>query len=891
MSIADPALARQVPQAAARRAREPDDRSFVATGAYSVGSRASLAALAAAGQLPPELDALRVEGWAAAGDGGAASYVWQASAPSHSLYVADSGPRGGYWVLAERVATLAMAGMLGGPLGADPSTDDRAAFVALLAYGTALGSLTIAMPMRRFRLSASVTTIPYLRIMCEPWASTDPKVSAGASADPRDQPGFVLDSGVTLYVERHNWWSDFSVSRPGLVPVSTIAEALARQASLLDGGDLIARAVGGPARRGIKLERINPWGGNRGIVMSVVPGAKLLGIYGDCGTSLIDMSNCGERIAIKDDVKQKPMLTASTEDVETIGISAIADNGSGKMRVTASSNITTAGLTTGQRIASDKIVGVSGSRWTVTVIDSTHFDLLDVTWASQTLLSGADFSFNPGGSSGVTALLSDGGYLRVQTIAAMPFLANQYAVIGLGDIDGEGFYKVRTVTSTTDFTLDVAATAPMLAATLADCELCAMPGNRFGYALKMVDTDGADLDGTSKGGSGVYCDSSNVKMTWSHEGGVVGELDLADRNSVGLYLGPAAQRFIQLGGAWKSTGTGMRMDMPNAVAARVKFIGVEFNDGGYASMDIISGGAQFFDPTGRGERRVRLASGIGASFFDGGEFTYENLIGSNIDKQRIDIAGAPSPDGDRSIREHIVGKRRFYSWQAGVPFLAVEIGPIGAQIQLPGPYADDAAATTAGVLPGEAYRTPSDVVWHGAGASASTPPLLIGATSGTTAKALTTSGAATSGTASGYSIATNRTAKRLRIDIIAQRNNGVGTGTNSECAMWVLDVLMSRGTGVTSTAVKRTAGLSSIAPTEYYDASGTEPSAWTVTLTTSNASLVCNVLGASGANIDWTAQITEVAVTVAPASPSSYRLLNAGGKRLLNAGGYRLKNA
>ena len=463
--------------------------------------------------------------------------------------------------------------------------------------------------------------------------------------------------------------------------------------------------------RSIELRNITLWGGNYGIDIQQTPGARIWGTYGDAGTTLIRVQDCGERIAIGGGWKQKPVLTATADDLTNISITAIADNGTGQLRITTASSVTAAGLTTGQKIATDKIVGVSGTRFTATVIDATHVDLLDVAWASQTLSPSADMSLNPGGSSALTAILDDGGKVRVQCAAALPFLVGHYALLGLGGVTGEGFYPVLTRTSSTDFTLDVATTPAILAATLASCELAVMTGNRLGPGVVGINCDGAKIEGSSKGGSGVYCDAANWTLEASHEGGIVGELDRADPSKVGLYLGGQTTRFVQFSGAYKSTGTAVRIEIANN--ANVAFFGTEFNDRGYAAIDIRSGGASFYNPRGRGDKRIRLASGVGVSNFYDGEFGPENLIGANTDKARIAFWGAPDASGDRTIRRIVAGTLIFQAWKTGT---ATEVGRmtnLGFQIQPPGPYANDAAAAAAGVALNELYRvTGGGTAWR-----------------------------------------------------------------------------------------------------------------------------------------------------------------------------------
>lgn len=678
--LADPSLIRQAPQAAARREATPEDRTFVATASYSLPSFTTLGTLAAAAQIPPVLMALRTEGRAAAGDGGGGVYVWQSAAPTvpSRFYVTDTGPRGGYWVLDGDEQRPEVAGAFGGALGADPATDDRAAFADLFSFlATKYGGGTVRLGNRRHRIATTLRTVPYLRIECNPGCTFDPRERAVDPFDVRDQPGFVLDAGASLEIEHHNTWERFSVSRPGLSPVSDLAGGLARQAALVSAGDLIVRSTSGTyARRGVMLRDMCIWGGARCIYFNNMPGVKLENLWGD-GDTFIYIENAGEGVNIRG-VKQKNTITNGSASIVTIGITAIGDNGSGQLRITAASDVVAAGLTTGQRIASDRISGVSGQRWTATVVSTTEVDLLDVAWPGPTLLSGADFSFQVGAASAVTALLDDAGNLRVQTAVSMPFQVGQYALISLGGVVGEGSYTVLTRTSATDFTLNVAATAPMLAATLADCELVAMPGNRTGWGLYAFNVDGAFVEGTSKGGNGAYIDATNWTFNWSHEGGVVGELDRYDPSKRALKLAGTTTRFAMFGGALKSCGIGCEIDL--ATPKDISFHGVEF-EGSVYCIDVVDGGAAFFDARKRGSGIINQQAAADGSDFYAGEFGPTDVAGTSTQKAKVFFHRAQG--STQNTREQVVGTEITKAWVSGTATETHRIGSDGVVFAMP----------------------------------------------------------------------------------------------------------------------------------------------------------------------------------------------------------------
>lgn len=687
----------------------------ITSDARAYSTTAILRGLLSAGAVPSSISSVHTHGCDTVGDNGGLLWVWQsatpswlASDPAGYTWIQDASPRAGYWVPADFIVHAAAVGAHGGALGADPATDERARFVALFAYLAAKhGGGTVVLGNRRHRIATTLTTVPYLTIRCEPGCFFDPRERSSDPFDVRDQPGFVLDLGASFAFEHHNTWENFSVSRPGLAPNSTFTESLDKQAALAAAGDLIIRATSGTyARRGVTMRGLCVWGGNRCFYLNNTPGIRLMDLWGD-GNTFIDIQNSGESVTFYN-VKQKNTITNGAAELKTIGLTAIADNGSGFVRLTADEDIIAAGLTTGQRIASDRVTGISGQRQTATVVSTTEFDLLDVAWAGQTLLSNADFSFQVGAASAVTALLDDGGKLRVQTAINMPFQVGHFALISLNGVTGEGFYAITKRTAANDFTLDVTATAPMLAATLANCELVAMPGNRTGWGIYAFNVDGAEVSGTSKGGNGVYIDAANWVLKWSHEGGIVGELDRYDPSKIGLKLAGTTTRFSQQGGAWKSVGIGCEIDL--STPKDVAFFGVEF-EGSVANINIVNGGAAFFDARRRGSGIIAQGAAADNSDFFAGEYDDSNVTGTATQKAKV--AFDREPGATASERGSIVGTEIVKAWVSGTATEVARFSSAGTTITPPGPYANDAAAAAAGIAVGQLYRvTGGGAAWR-----------------------------------------------------------------------------------------------------------------------------------------------------------------------------------
>lgn len=156
---------------AAEDAEAAADRAAVSAGGAVVWFATRSAARDAAGDasIPETASVVRTEGYAAAGDGGDAAYVWADALPAWSaddpddrLSFADASDRGGYWILAEETPSVLAAGAVGvqpHPTRAEHiwptevANDVLPALVALDAYLAARGGGVIRVPYLQFWLS------------------------------------------------------------------------------------------------------------------------------------------------------------------------------------------------------------------------------------------------------------------------------------------------------------------------------------------------------------------------------------------------------------------------------------------------------------------------------------------------------------------------------------------------------------------------------------------------------------------------------------------------------------------------------------------------------------------------------------------------------------------
>jgi hypothetical protein len=821
-------------------------------------SRAAAEAAAAAGEIPAIVTAIRIEGWATRGDGGASVYVRVTSAPAHSLYFLDAS--GGFWELDEAEPHFAMAGILGDDLGADPTTDCTDGWNALYAYLEARGGGEARYGWRNYFFADHADLPERCGVRGPPGQGRDPKFTGLSTTIEalHYQPGLVFATNKSLRYTDACFVMGCTVRRAGIVVHTDMEGALDRQVAF--NSILIAKWRAGDAT-GCTFAGNNLYGGEIGLdavsCNSLVEGEN----YGDC-TTLILARDSGETKKIKGS-KRKPILTTNAAiSPETISVVSIYDH-MGFVGVEVAESLSAAGLTTGQRVASDNLPEpYPGVRLTVTLIDDNNFYFPDTTWDPSYATydtSNSDFTFQPGGSSGLDSTTAPvyetaGGNIGVRTLIDMPFQVGHLAVFGAGSLPQSAFTHILTRVNARDFEInqpwptDAGEEAALLALDDALFELAAMPNTRLhkvgttagercqditgsylGYGVINSGGAGTYIEFASKGGGGLYLSDTATTVNGRVEGGTVGDLEMDAAGGIALHI--ANTRMTVLG-SYKSNSTGLRAEFASR-RHYVTTLGCEFVDNRTAAIWQSNGRGFYINSNTRGEGKT-LLDGIDTFWAFGGDIQPEGA--SSLQALSADqYTDLERSHWDTLDQETLTSVHTVWRWRGWVSGVLTDYGTLSAD-----GLALDVPLTAPNIT---------------------APIILTGSTSGTTAQALTLTGTAASGTSSGYTLDTSPTARALRIVVVAQRSNGTGAATNSESAVWDLNAIMSRGGSTGTTAVARTGGLGPLTPSHSYDATGTDSAAWTVTLTVSSEALVVNVAAGAGQNVNWKASITALDVT------------------------------
>lgn len=748
------------------------------------------------------------------GDQGGAAYRWTSTLPAHSFYIADGSARGGYWELDEASPHLAQAGYFGSPLGADAATTEDAA-IGLAALATYLsvrfGGGMIRLGWRNYYIDTNADLEPNVGLDGPVGLGHDP--DAGAGSDTIEtihyQPALCIKSTRSVRFDTGFVARYVGFRRHGITIHTDLAGALTAQSQF--SGTLLSKLGGGSAR-GIILQHCNFWGAAFGADLRKCPGARVYDCYGDC-TTLLRFRDCGENIKVVD-YKRKALLTGNQSTQARTLTTAGLFNSGGKLGVTVNESLSAEGLTTGQRIASDKApTPYERVRRTVTVLSDTTFELADTVWDpayATWSLTRMDWTFQPGLGSAIASFYNSGGNVGVRTAIDMPFVAGNQALLGVPDTSPAfGFWSVLTRVTPRDFVLNVAWDAGLTGYSLAVCELAAMPGNRRhasavtewgtteGFAVSLDNCDGAFVQGTSKGNSGVWCNGSNCQITSSNEGGSIGELDLNDPGARGVVY--ARSRTAQHGGSWKSTGRAVTIDMDDD--ERMLLSGVEMVDNGFASLQLDGGGLTVLDGRLRGQGRIRIKALNSPLVVLSSEFQYEKLVAdASISTGAFQgFVAYTHFEGPSAWKGTDARRWRRVHYQD-------RLDAIKSDATLQRVYDFDASVAAFSVP----VTAPNLVV----------PTTLTATTSGTTSQALTTAGTAATGTDSGYNISTDKTARWLTITVVAQRTNGTGLSTDRESAAWEIKALLQRPNNSGNTALYRPGGaaLTGIAPDVVPDA-------------------------------------------------------------------------
>lgn len=815
---------------------------FSAQNVYQVLQDAKDAA--ANGDIPESVNNILTSCHTTPGDGGTAWYERLWVQPTHNLWFRDLN--GSYWALNERNPRAPMGGLFGEETGAEPTIDQSEKLNDLLDYVyERWGGGSVALEWRAYLCNNDVVMRDATGIVGQ---ATSGRVfqSPGKEEGIEGllfQPGLVLANNKQIKVAPMFLLEDLAVRRAGIEIHDDLEGALRFQAQGFQ-GTAVVKGGSGDVPSGTILNCAF-YGFAYGFYLNKMPGLVVNTVYGDCSTLGLAL-NCGESIRLEG-IARKPVLGNNDAiGIEQLTVWKMEDDG-GAIRFLTNEDPIAKGMSNGQRLAADKIPGAStvDQRRTATNVTTAGLTLLGTVWnpsyATWTPeeLAEIKFAYAPFQSSAVLNFLNDGGFVRVVTQVEFPLQVGFFALLGALDNPARGFHKIKTVRSTTDFTLDKAWDAGLATIDKTRCELAVMPKNRRhpqtvdfwgtteGYALAAIDCDGVYATGRFKGGSGFFCDSANAKIyIIGNEGGAAGEIELNDPDTHGIYV--AGARCTVFGMSSKSNGTSLTVNLRKQSDLFTAY-SMELVGDGRCLYEQINGAATLFHPSVRGTNQTVLLNNIGFLMIVGGELTPDMIDASNTleDKERVHFI---QPRGASSSANSRIMQFTSNSFE----FQTNEGGTFTDLMVL-----DSATAT---------FSKPI--------VAPNIPSTYTASTVGTTAQALSLTGTQASGTASGYSIDDNYVARHVRISVTAQRQS-----TSRECATWIIDALMSRSANSGSTQIKAAGSLTAVPPTLYYDNSGTDPSTWAITVglvASSPANLYIDAVGNLGSNINWSASISTV---------------------------------
>lgn len=682
--------------------------------------RAEAVAAAARGDIPAEANTIQVQSFANGFENSAARFsrISQAALdalgllPATKTLVAFPDWSGDWWLMDEPRPRLEQLGCFGQPLGQQPITtadyDCSDYILAAADYGVKRWkACVVEYGNANFYLHKN-TSMPDMAGL------TGPETRGNATLQLPDlesvggvnwMPGLVINPTASLRIG-NNFYSDFlGVKRAGIIIHTDAVGALDSQSSFSGVG---VKKTSGGASRNVKIRNFAAYGFAFGMIAENMHGVRFGDVFGDCLTLVMGL-DCGETISIDEPAKRKPILSINDSIKDTtVGVIALYDAG-GKVGLVTNADVLALGLTTGQRCGNQKLTGsFDNTLRTVTVQDGTHVILEGTTWdsayASYVLTSKSTITWNPGMSSGVSSFYDAGGKVGVRTIAPLPFNVGHKGLLACGSLAPRGMRNILTKVSSTDFVLDVAWDAGLLALNLDDCELAASPQDRThpdpisywgtteGYGLAFINCDGVRAQFATKGGSGIFIDSASVIISGSNEGAGTGNTDRDTPGTTGMRI--RQPRSLILGAYLKSTAKALVWDMENH-GDTATVVGAQLTDGGDASFELIRGRAVMLGVTTRGLGRFLLSdpTTVAMSSLDilHGDVTPSQLIGTTENKARASLRWR-TPN-DHRILNQIAHTWAWWTWDAsGNPVQTMTVSSAGVS------FAPQALTVSSGAL-------------------------------------------------------------------------------------------------------------------------------------------------------------------------------------------------
>ena len=273
----------------------------------------------------------------------------------------------------------------------DGTTDDTAAIQAAIDASAAQGGGTVLLGPRRYVVSSAELVVKNSVFLRGRASSGGWRVDGNFSGV---NHAILLDSDTTIRVQRNAGIEGLAILRRGLTAPTNLRQGMDAAAAFAGTAITVGDGGGGnTAGNGadVTLSGLLILGFDWGIYSNGNARLRVKDVLGDCRNGIyvgraFDVCRISE-------VNWHPLVTTSRNWSNTrIAITNVADNGSGRFRVTLASAHS---LKTGEMINISE-VRTSGAntlygRWTVTVVDSTRLDLNESTYVSGWNSGGAVF--------------------------------------------------------------------------------------------------------------------------------------------------------------------------------------------------------------------------------------------------------------------------------------------------------------------------------------------------------------------------------------------------------------------------------------------------------------------------------------------------------------------
>ncbi|EHM02246.1 hypothetical protein HMPREF9946_01267 [Acetobacteraceae bacterium AT-5844] len=273
----------------------------------------------------------------------------------------------------------------------DGTTDDTAAIQSAIDAAAAQGGGTVLLGPRRYVLSSAELVVKNGVFLRGRTSSGGWRVDGNFSTV---NHAILLDSSTTIRVQRNGGIEGIAVLRRGLTAPTNLRQGMDAAAAFAGTAITVGDGGGGnTAGNGadVTLGGLLILGFDWGIYSNGNARLRVKDVLGDCRNGIyvgraFDVCRISE-------VNWHPLVTTSRNWSNTrIAITNVADNGSGRFRVTLASAHS---LKTGEMINISEVRTSGASslygRWTVTVVDNTRLDLNESTYVSGWNSGGAVF--------------------------------------------------------------------------------------------------------------------------------------------------------------------------------------------------------------------------------------------------------------------------------------------------------------------------------------------------------------------------------------------------------------------------------------------------------------------------------------------------------------------